>query len=193
MIARARAARLAAPALALALTLAACGSSAGSRTPAPSASATVPGLPSGWGTARLAGAGELVFPPGWRRIESDRGSASAALLAPDGTIRVYLNATPADRDETPSGWARFRLRHNADEGDRDVRLISSAAHVTLGAETGSCVSDTYATSRTRYRERACLLTPPAGGRRVVLVAAAQPGMWTRERAELDFALAHFRS
>ncbi len=149
------------------------------------------GLPVGWGTLRLASGAVLPYPPNWQRVRGDRGTASAAMFNGDGTIRAYLNATPADRDETLNGWARFRVHHNADEGDRNVRLITARSGVRLAAGRASCVVDDYATSRSRYRELACIVAPSNGRQATVLVAAAQPNAWAREHPQLDFAINHF--
>jgi hypothetical protein len=166
----------------VAIMAAGCGSSA---------SAKRAGLPAGWSAVRLRSGATLPTPPGWQRVGGDPGTASAAVFNADGTIRAYLNATPAVARETLSGWARFRVRHNAAEGDRHVRLISSRTGVTMGVEHGSCVVDQYATSRTRYRELACLLIRTGTTRADVLVAAAQPAVWQREQATLVYALDHF--
>lgn len=181
------------------IAIAACGAGSGSggngaavpRKHAAKAQAS-PALPAGWGKLRLAAGAVLPFPVSWRQIHSDPGSASAALFGADLTIRAYLNATPADSHETVRGWARFRLRHNAAEGDRNVRLITAQTSVVLGANRGSCVMDEYTTTRSRYRELACIVAPP-GGRATVLVAAAQPNAWAREQPVFNFALHHFVS
>ncbi|GAC1582636.1 MAG: hypothetical protein NVS3B18_16080 [Candidatus Dormibacteria bacterium] len=140
---------------------------------------------------RLPSGGVLPYPASWRVLAGDPGSGSAALLNPDGTIHAYLNATPADAKERLAGWAPFRIGHNAAEGDRHVRLIHAQTGVRLGAAQASCVVDEYTTSRSRYRELACILVPIDAGRATVLVAAAQPGAWARERAPFEFALHHF--
>jgi hypothetical protein len=127
----------------------------------------------------------------WQRISGDPGTASAATFAAGGTIQAYLNATPADSTETLTGWGRFRLRHNAAEGDRNVRLIAAENNIALGAGRGACVVDDYATSRSRYRELACLVAPANGHQRTVLIAAAQAEAWTHEQAVLEFAVGHF--
>jgi hypothetical protein len=162
------------------------------RSPKPAASAG-PTLPSGWRTLRLASGGLLPYPPGWREVSGDPGSASAALLGHDGVIRVYLNATPAAGHERLAGWARFRVRHNAGEGDRHERVISVHNDVRLGAGRAACVVDTYSTSRSRYRELACILVPTNGSRATVLIGAAQPQAWEHEAPLLRFAIDHFTS
>ncbi len=185
-----------------AITVAGCGAESrigtgdrhGDRALAPHrAASTKPfALPPGWNELRLSSGALLPYPPGWRPVSGDRGSASAALLNRDGTIRAYLNATPAQSHETLAGWARFRLRHNVAEGDRNERLV--AAPTGVQRRTGqrmACVIDDYVTSRSRYRELACILTPTRGHPAMVLVAAAQPGAWKRERPLLDLAINHF--
>jgi hypothetical protein len=160
--------------------------------PAQPAASTAPAapLPQGWGRLRLRSGSVLPYPPGWRPITGDPGTASAAVVGVNGAIRLYLNATPADREETLAGWARFRIHHNFAEGDRSVRLISARTGMKLGGQPASCVQDVYATSRAHYRELACVVGP-ATGQRTVLVAAAQPRLWARERPTLQFALSHF--
>jgi hypothetical protein len=148
-------------------------------------------VPAGWGRLRVPSGAVLPYPAGWRRLDGDPGSATAALLNADGTIRDYLNVTPADRDETVGGWARFRLRHNRSEGDRDVRLITTETAAVLGHRRRACVIDDYATTRSRYRELACVVVPADGRRATVLVAAAQPKAWAREQPAFDLAFNHF--
>ena len=151
-------------------------------------------LPAGWRRLRMPSGGELPYPPGWRSVSGDSGSVSAALTGPDGLIRGYLNATPAEPDETPAGWSHFRISHNADDGDHDIHVISVRRDVRLGrGGRASCVADRYATSRTSYRELACLLMPADRGPRTVLVAATQPGAWAADKPLLNFAFAHFTS
>jgi hypothetical protein len=164
--------------------------------PAPrrSRSGSPPALPAGWRRLRMPSGGELPYPPGWRPLAGDPGSVSAALTGPDGLIRGYLNATPAEPDETPAGWSQFRISHNAEDGDRDVHVISVRRDVRLGhGGRASCVADRYATTRTSYRELACLLVPADRGPRTVLVAAAQPRAWAADEPLLNFAFAHFTS
>jgi hypothetical protein len=147
----------------------------------------------GWGALRLPSGAVLPYPAGWRRIGGDPGSASAALLGAGGKIRAYLNATPAVGRETIADWARFRLRHNAAEGDRNVRLITAQTAVRLATGRESCVVDDYSTSRSKFRELACILAPANGRHATVLVAAAEQDAWAREHAVLQFAVSHFAS
>jgi hypothetical protein len=169
--------------------------SASTRASAAGPAATHPtALPAGWRQLRMPSGGVLPYPPGWRPLAGDPGSISAALTGPNGLIRGYLNATPAEPDETPADWSQFRISHNAGDGDRDVQVISVRRDVRLGGGgRASCVADRYTTSRTSYRELACLLVPPDRRPRTVLVAAAQPGAWAADAPLLNFALAHFTS
>ncbi|HWE34429.1 MAG TPA: hypothetical protein VG410_13140 [Solirubrobacteraceae bacterium] len=174
-------------AVAAAIALAGCGSSTPASTPTTAARAD------GWGTLKLASGAALPYPLSWRRIGGDPGTASAGLFNADGTIRAYLNVTPAIGKETLTGWARFRVAHNADEGDRNVRMLSKQTNVPLDGGRGSCVVDQYTTPRTSYRELACVVAPKSAAMRVVLVGAAQPQVWASERHVLQFAIDHFTS
>ena len=183
-------------ATAIAVAVAGCGAAAGGgrARATPVAFKRVAGaetVPAGWGRLRVPSGAVLPYPAGWRRLDGDPGSATAALLNADGTIRDYLNVTPADRDETVGGWARFRLGHNRAEGDRDVRLITTETAAVLGHRRRACVIDDYATTRSRYRELACVVVPADGRRATVLVAAAQPKAWAHEQPAFDLAFNHF--
>ena len=161
-----------------ALALGGCGSSAGH-------------LPAGWRLLALPSGATLPYPPGWHAVSGDPGTSSAALLGPGDSIVGYLNATPADAQETLAGWTQFRLGHNADEGDHGVHLIWSQTNVALDGGRASCVSDRYTTSRFKYREIACIVSAKA--KRTVLVAAAQPRVWAAVQAHLQYAIHHFTS
>ena len=145
--------------------------------------------PTGWRVARLQSGTALAYPPGWRPIKTDPGTASVALLGPSGRIDGFLNATPKQGTETLANWSRFRPAHNRDEGDRNVRLVASARDLTFSGGRGSCVIDTYTTSKATYREIACLVS----GRRspAVIVAAAPVELWNRQAATLQRAVSSF--
>lgn len=191
----------------LAIVAAGCGSAMKSSALPSSANSTIarPGRPTvapapasirraSWATLRLNSGAALPYPVGWRRTTGDPGTGSAAQADANGTIRSYLNVTPADPGETFTGWVRFRLRHNGDEGDREVRLIS--AHPRMPAAGGrrrACVVDEYTTSVTSYRELACLVASPTGAPGDVLVAAAQPRVWASDRSAFSYAFDHFTS
>jgi hypothetical protein len=148
--------------------------------------------PSTWHTARTATGAVLSYPGSWQRIGGDPGSVSAARTGAGGVIVGYLNATPAVAAEASVNWARFRVRHNAEEGDRDVHLIAQARGLRFGAGRGACVIDRYRTARSAYVEIACLVGAP-GSPSTVVVAAAQEAMWTAEQADLHRAIAAFRT
>jgi hypothetical protein len=108
-------------------------------------------VPAGWSVAQLPSRiATMAYPGTWRRITSDPGTISAAQLDARGVIVGYLNATPQQADESLSNWASFRPYHNADEGDRHVRVLAAARALRFGSARASCVIDTYSTSRAPY-------------------------------------------
>jgi hypothetical protein len=145
--------------------------------------------PTSWSVARTAGGATLAYPPAWRPIKTDPGTASAALLGRGGRIDGYLNVTPKQGAETLANWSRFRPEHNRGEGDRSVRLLASSSGLTFRSGRGSCVIDAYRTSTGAYREIACLVA----GRRssAVVVAAAPSALWDRQAATLKRAVSSF--
>jgi hypothetical protein len=145
--------------------------------------------PTGWTVARLAGGATLAYPPGWKQVKTDPGTASAALLSGSGRIVGYLNATPKQGAETLANWSRFRPAHNRGEDDRNVRLIASARNLKFRGGRGSCVIDTYTTSKARYREIACLVS--GRGSSAVIVAAAPVELWNHQAATLRRAVSSF--
>jgi hypothetical protein len=148
--------------------------------------ATVPG---GWRVGVTRSGARLAYPPSWRKIETDIGTVSAAPAGPGGSFVAYLNATPLGGDETLSNWNRFRVAHVAEEGARRVRLEAAASDLRFRAGRGSCVVDSYSTSRARFREIACIV---AGARATTVVVAAAPaGSWARTSAVLERAVASF--
>jgi hypothetical protein len=144
--------------------------------------------PAGWNVARSSG-GALAYPPGWRPITTDSGTASVALLGNGDRIDGYLNATPKQGAETLANWSRFRPEHNVDEGDRSVHLVASASHLSFRSGPGSCVIDDYTTSKATYREIACLVSGPRSS--AVVVAAAPIALWHRQAATLERAVSSF--
>ena len=145
--------------------------------------------PTGWTVARLAGGATLAYPPGWKQVKTDPGTASAALLSGSGRIVGYLNATPKQGAETLANWSRFRPAHNRGEDDRNVRLIASAGNLKFRGGRGSCVIDTYTTSKASYREIACLVSGRASS--AVIVAAAPVELWNHQAATLRRAVSSF--
>jgi len=148
--------------------------------------------PPGWKLARLpSGAATFAYPRAWRPIRTDPGTASVALLGPGRSIRGYLNLTPRQGAETLANWASFRIEHLGDEGSRDVRLIASAHGLSFRSGHGTCVIDSYRTSRARYREIACLV---AGTRtRSVIVGAAPSNAWAQQAETIERAIAGLRT
>jgi hypothetical protein len=144
-----------------------------------------------WHTRRLpGGVARLAYPRGWQSIRSDPGTVSAAVRAPTGEIWGYLNATPRQGAERLSNWGRFRLDHNREEGDVDVKPVASATNLRFRGGHGSCVIDAYRSSTGRsYREVACIV---AGARATtVVVAAAPPAQWSRQGPALERAISSF--
>jgi hypothetical protein len=188
---------LAAAALVALLALAGCGGAA--RDPGKHAT----GTPASFGWLRPAAApadwkigslpsrtADLAYPPGWRPIQTDPGTFSAALMDAHDRIRGYLNATPRSGAETLANWSRFRPAHNGEEGDRKVISEASASGLRFRSGTGSCVIDRYATTtNARYREIACIVRGTRGT--TVVVAAARPADWTELAPQLERAVASF--
>jgi len=148
--------------------------------------------PTGWKLARLpSGAATVAYPKNWRPIRTDPGTASVALLGHAGGIRGYLNVTPRQGKETLANWPSFRIEHLGDEGSTDVRLIARAHGLRFRSGRGSCVIDSYRTSRARYREIACLV---AGARTSsVIVGAAPSKNWAQQAETIERAIASFRT
>jgi hypothetical protein len=147
--------------------------------------------PRPWQTGRLPGGmARLAYPVGWQSIRSDPGTFSAAVRAPSGAIRGYLNATPRQGPETLSNWSSFRLDHNRDEGDVDVNPVASATNLRFRNGHGSCLIDVYESSTGRsYREVACIV---AGAKATtVVVGAAPPAQWSRQGPALERAISSF--
>jgi hypothetical protein len=174
------------------LAVAAAATGCGSGSHAPSSGAAFAWLrpapaPTGWLSTRLPAGATIAFPPGWHAIKGDRGTASAALLDGHGHYLGYLNLTPRQGAETFATWPAFRVRHNAAEGDREVKADGTAADLRFRTGRGTCVRDAYATSlRTRYVEIACLV---AGEHATwVVVGAASRDHWTQEQSVIERAI-----
>jgi hypothetical protein len=165
-----------------------CGGESSHGSPRPFAWLQPASPPAGWRVARSSG-GELAYPPGWRPITTDPGTASVALLGSRGRIDGYLNATPKQGAETLANWSRFRPEHNLDEGDRSVHVIASADQLSFRSGPGSCVIDDYTTSKATYREIACLVSGPRSS--AVVVAAAPIALWDQRAATLERAISSF--
>jgi hypothetical protein len=143
--------------------------------------------PRGWRSARVSSGATIAFPPAWQRVHGDRGTASAALLDAQQRFLGYLNITPRQGSESLSDWAAFRVHHNAEEGDREVRPAGAATNLRFRTGHGTCVRDIYTTSLKRhYEEIACLVL----GRHVasVIVGAAPVERWSEEHAVIEQAI-----
>jgi hypothetical protein len=173
----------------LIVALAGCGGSGRGRASGPFAWLRPVSPPSGWNVARTRGGAMLAYPPAWRPIETDPGTASVALLGRDERIDGYLNVTPRQGNETLADWSRFRPQHNQGEGDRGVRLVAATTKGRFRSGRGACVIDTYTTSKASYREIACLVSGP--GPSAVVVAAAPTALWQQRAAALQRAVASF--
>jgi len=145
--------------------------------------------PTGWNVARIPDGATLAYPPGWRPVKTDPDTASVALLDGGGRFDAYLNATPKGGTETAANWSRFRPDHNRGEGNRDVRLLASAENLTFRSGRGSCVIDTYTTTKATFREIACLVSGPNST--AVVVAAAPNAGWDHQAATLERAVSSF--
>jgi hypothetical protein len=147
--------------------------------------------PADWKVARISGGATLSYPPGWRPLKTDPGTATAGLLrgGDEDDLVGYLNATPRQGEETLENWASFRPDHNRDEGDRSVHLIASSTGLPFRGGHGSCVIDDYTTSRATYREIACFAS--GAGSSGVVVAAAPTSSWHQQEATLRRAVSAF--
>jgi hypothetical protein len=117
--------------------------------------------PAGWQeTTTPTGQATLFYPPGWTAIPGDKGTVTRSLRALRGLYVGYLNATPQQGAEQPHGWAAFRIDHNREEGDTQVRRVAAAEGLPFTNAHGSCVIDDYLSkvARNPYREIACLVT-----------------------------------
>ena len=145
--------------------------------------------PSGWKVALTPDGAVLAYPPGWTPIKTDPGTASAALLGSGGQIDAYLNATQRQGTETLADWRQFRPEHNGDEGDRNVRLLAATTNASFRSGRGSCVIDSYTTSKASYREIACLVSGARSS--AVVVAAAPSEVFNRQAGTLERAVSSF--
>jgi hypothetical protein len=146
-------------------------------------------VPGGWHVGVTRSGATLAYPPSWREIQTDRGTVSAAPDGPGGSFAGYLNATPLGGDETLANWSRFRVAHLAEEGAHHVQLEAAANGLRFRAGHGSCVIDSYTTSRARFREIACIV---AGARATtVVVAAARAASWSWRSPVLEKAVVSF--
>ncbi len=189
---------LAVAGLSLALTCAACGSSSSTTTTTTAATSDPfswlkpAAAPAGWSHATISTGATIAYPLRWRRLESDPGTASAALRNGHGAFLGYLNATPRQGDESLTNWASFRVAHNRKEGDSQVHTIAAAANLRFRTGHGSCVQDSYATeTHAHYIEIACIVA----GRHAttVVVGAAPPGDWREVSPLIERSVSAFET
>lgn len=173
---------LAATLTALALLIAGCG---GGSQRASSFGWLHPGSPpAGWHAVQIPSGAVLPYPPSWRRVHGDPGTASAVLLDRGHRVVGYLNVTPRQGAETPRNWTRFRPTHNGEEGDTSVRTLATATGLKFRTGQGSCVEDSYKTTTgARYVELACLVQGDRTSS--VVVGASPPAQWPRVSPVLE--------
>lgn len=148
--------------------------------------------PPRWSVVAIAGGGKMSYPARWTRIHSDPGTASVASFDHAHHFLAYLNITPQQGDETLANWARFRIDHNAEDEDHDVRLLEAGNALRFRDGPGACVKDRYTTTiGSRYVELACLIAGRKSG--VVIVAASPSRMWNRTAPLLERAISAVRA
>jgi hypothetical protein len=175
--------------IAVTAAFAVVGSSTRARASGPFAWLHPAAAPAGWLVARTARGATFAYPPGWRPIKTDPGTASVALLGDGGQIEGFLNETPTQGGETLANWSHFRPQHNSREGDRDVRVVAVTESAAFRSGRASCVIDTYATSQAHYQEISCLVAD--GGSSAVVVGAAPSARVGQQTATLEHAIATF--
>ncbi len=135
--------------------------------------------PAGWSrVTTLSTDATLFYPRGWSAVAGDHGTVTRTLRNSAGQYLGYLNVTPRQGAEPLHGWAAFRTRHNADEGDTQVRTIAASSAVRFRWAHGSCVVDDYLSrvGANPYRELACLVI---GDRHAdVFVGATAQASWS---------------
>lgn len=192
-------------AVASAAALAACGSTTSAEVSSSSAGApaqTRPQAfawlhpapaPSSWHISTLPnGKARLAYPASWRSIVSDPGTRTSAIRSNGGHIIGYLNATPRQGEETLSDWSSFRLEHNQEEGDTNVKLVAAADNLMFRGGHGSCVIDDYrSSSGHQYREIACIVA--GTNATTVVVGAAPPQDWHSQSPALERAISAFQT
>jgi hypothetical protein len=129
----------------------------------------------------------MVYPPSWHRIHGDAGTASAALTTSGGKFVGYLNLTPRQGKESLANFPAFRLAHNHDEGDRQIRRLAAATNLTFPTGRGSCVKDQYRTKiGAEYIELACIVS--GQHTTAVIVGAAPPSAWSAAGGQISQAI-----
>jgi hypothetical protein len=149
-------------------------------------------VPAGWHVATIPSGASMAYPPAWRTGKGDPGTATAALRDTAGRFLGYLNLTTRQGPESLANWKSFRPAHNTDEGDRSVRLLSSATGLHFLTGEGSCVKDSYMTSsKVAYIEIACLVAGSRG--QSVIVGAAPPSAWSQTAHAIERAIEGVRT
>ncbi len=149
--------------------------------------------PGSWHVSTLPnGKAQLAFPASWHSIVSDPGTRSAAIRPHGRRIAGYLNATPQQGDETLADWSSFRLEHNQEEGDTNVKLVAAADNLAFRDGHGSCVIDDYRSSTGhQYREIACIVAGTDAT--TVVVGAAAPSDWHSQSPTLERAISALKT
>lgn len=148
--------------------------------------------PAQWHTVSIPNGAAFQYPPGWRRVHGDAGTATAILYGQDRRVLGYLNVTPRQGAETLSNWASFRTAHDADEGDRAVTRLQSGTGLRFRNGHGSCVRDSYTTnSGAHYVELACIVAGQHAT--TVIVGASPPEAWPRMSPLIERSISAFTS
>jgi hypothetical protein len=143
--------------------------------------------PTSWKVAALPSGAAMAYPADWKPQHGDAGTATAALMGAGDQTLGYLNLTPRQGSETLADWSSFRVDHNAEEGDKDVKRLAVGTNLRFRDGRGTCVMDAYTTiTHARYDEIACLVAGQHG--EAVIVAAAPPKTWASESATLERAI-----
>jgi hypothetical protein len=177
----------------IALVVAGCGSGSRTKTPGANARSAFAWLrpeppPPGWSVVRITNGATVAYPPGWRRVHGDAGTATAVLTGSDHRFLGYLNLTPRQGAETLGNWGRFRVEHNAEEGERNGRALAVGTGLRFRTGAGSCVRDSYTTTTgTRYVELACLVAGQKASS--VIVGTSTPAAWRQVSPLLERAIA----
>jgi hypothetical protein len=173
----------------LTLALAGCG---GASHPNPFSRLHPQAPPASWRVVTIPNGASMAYPPGWRPQHGDPGTATVTLKSADGSFLGYLNLTPREGAESLANWSSFRVDHNGDEGDIDIKRLAAATGLRFRSGRGSCVKDSYATRvGAHYVEIACLVVGTRSA--AVIVGAAPPERWSREAGALERAIEAVRT
>jgi hypothetical protein len=146
--------------------------------------------PPTWRVLPISSGAAMPYPPGWKRVRGDVGTATAILSGAGQRVLGYLNLTPRQGAETPASWARFRVEHNAEEGDRRVKTLAVGTGLRFRSGHGSCVRDSYTTKTgAQYVEVACLVVGSKGAS--VIIGASPPDELVRISPLIERAISGF--